>query len=431
MNGSETTSDFSALGQKLTAHSGILELMDDLGRAMTLDPGMRMLGGGNPAAVPEVQALLRKRMLELMQDGDAFERLVGNYDPPQGNPRFRAAIAGLLRSNYGWDIGPENIAVTSGGQSAFFYLFNLLAGRGSGGERRQILLPLAPEYIGYADQGVDEDMFVSCQPRIEWPQGERGNVFKYRIDLAAVERVLQTHRIAAIAASRPTNPSGNVLTDSEVRSLAEMAKQAGIPLILDNAYGQPFPGLVYVPAEPFWAPHTVLTFSLSKLGLPGARTGIVVAPPEIASAMGAMTAIIGLANGSLGQQLVLPWLDDGTILRLSTDYLRPFYLAKREAALGWMREFFSAAGLDWAVHASEGAFFHWVCFRGMRITSRELYQRLKARKVLTVPGEYFFFGLPEWPHKHECLRLNFSQAPQTVREGLRIIAEEAALACKA
>ena len=46
------TLDFSRMGRKLTARSVILELMDDLGRAMTELPDMLMLGGGNPAAVP-------------------------------------------------------------------------------------------------------------------------------------------------------------------------------------------------------------------------------------------------------------------------------------------------------------------------------------------------------------------------------------------
>lgn len=393
---------------------------------MTLDPGMRMLGGGNPAPVPKVQALLRARMTQMLAEGDAFERVIGNYDPPQGNPRFVKAVADLLHRTYGWEVGPENIAVTCGGQSAYFYLFNLLAGRFANGKRRKILLPLAPEYIGYADQGADADMFVSCRPRIEWPNGPSGHVFKYGIDLAAVAHVLEHEDIGAIAASRPTNPSGNVLTDAEVHQLAEMARKRGIPLILDNAYGEPFPSLIYVPVRPCWGSNVILTLSLSKLGLPGTRTGIVIAPPEIASAIGAMTAIVGLANTTLGQQLVLPWIEDGSILRIGPELLRPFYMAKREAALQWMTELFDGAGLNWAVHASEGAFFHWVWFRDLKIRSRELYERLKARKVLTVPGEYFFFGLSEPLQQHECLRLNFSQAEQTVREGLRIIAEEAA-----
>src|SRR5215216_1163760 len=166
------TFPFSLAGQKLTGRSGILELMDDLGRAMTVEPDMRMLGGGNPAAVPEMQALLRKRMRELTEDGAALDRMLGNYDPPQGNPRFLTALATLLKRTFGWDIGPQNLAITTGGQSAFFYLFNLLAGRFEDGRRRKVLLPLAPEYIGYADQGLEGELVVASRPHNTLPHGE-------------------------------------------------------------------------------------------------------------------------------------------------------------------------------------------------------------------------------------------------------------------
>jgi valine--pyruvate aminotransferase len=83
------------------------------------------------------------------------------------------------------------------------------------------------------------------------------------------------------------------------------------------------------------------------------------------------------------------------------------------------------------MHATEGAFFHWLWLKNLRITTRELYERLKGRKVLTVPGEYFFFGLDnDWPHRHECLRVNFSGDAETVREGYRLIAAEAAKVAK-
>ena len=421
------TFDFSLLGQKLTARSGILELMDDLGRAVTDQPDMLMLGGGNPAAVPSVQSLWQQRMQSLLFDAASFDRMLGNYDPPQGNPRFIRALSKLLRNNFRWNLQPENIAITNGGQSAFFFLFNLLAGRFGNGEHRKILLPLAPEYIGYADQGIDEAMFVACQPEITWPDGPESRVFKYRIDFAAVEAALAKERIAAIAVSRPTNPTGNVLTDQEVSRLSDLAAARGIPLIIDNAYGAPFPNVIFTEAQPFWAPHVIMTLSLSKLGLPGTRTAMVIGPPEIASAIASMTAICGLANGNVGQQLVLPLMESGEILEIGPQKLRPFYKEKSRQALRWIDEFFTAAGVDWAVHASEGAFFHWLWLRSIRIPTKTLYHRLKSRKVLVVPGEYFFFGLDrDWPHRHECLRLNFSQPADVVREGLRIIAEEAA-----
>jgi valine--pyruvate aminotransferase len=419
--------EFSLIGQKLAAHSGILNLMDDLGRAMTIDKQMLMLGGGNPAVVPELQALFRERMRELLDHGQAYDRMLANYEPPQGNPRFLKALAELLQRTFGWDVGPQNIAVTTGGQSAFFGLFNLLAGRFQGGRRRKILFPLAPEYIGYADQGLEEGLFVACRPEITWPEGAGSRVFKYRIDFPAVEEALRRQDIGAIAASRPTNPTGNVLTDEEIARLSELALAHGIPLILDNAYGAPFPGIMFVPARAYWAPHVILTLSLSKLGLPGTRTGIVVAPEKIAAAISSFTAIMGLANNTVGQQLVLPWVESGRILQFGPNILRPFYEAKSRAAAACASECFQAAGVDWALHASEGAFFHWLWLRNLRLTSRELYQRLKARKVLTVPGEYFFFGLPnDWPHRHECLRINISQPAHVVRQGLELIADEAA-----
>ncbi len=423
--------EFSLSGRKLSAHSGILSLMDDMGRALALDPGMRMLGGGNPAVVPAMQALVRERMAELLADEPGFERMMVSYDPPQGNPRFLRALADLLRREFGWDIGPQNLAITNGGQSAFFFLFNLLAGHFEGGRRKKILLPLAPEYIGYADQGLEPHFFVACQPQIEWPQGRGAKVFKYKIDFAAVERALARGDIGAIAVSRPTNPTGNVLTDAEVARLSDLAAARNLPLILDNAYGAPFPGVLFVPAKPFWAPHVILTLSLSKLGLPGTRTGIVIAPEPIAKAVGALTAIVGLANGNIGQQLVLPWIESGKILELGPQLLRPFYEARGRQAAAWAREYFDAAGLDWALHANEGAFFHWLWLKNLKISTRELFERLKARQVLTVPGEYFFYGLEaDWPHRHECLRMNFSREPEAVRQGYQIIAEEAAKATR-
>jgi hypothetical protein len=63
---------------------------------------------------------------------------------------------------------------------------------------------------------------------------------------------------------------------------------------------------------------------------------------------------------------------------------------------------------------------------GLPIPVRELYERLKQRGVLVVAGDYFFFGddRPDWPHRHECIRVTYSMDEGVVRDGLRIIAEE-------
>ena len=408
----------SSFGQKISANSGIMELMDDLGKAMRGTNGMLMLGGGNPAAIPEMQTVWREAWRQLCDQSAHLDSLLCNYDTPQGNPRFLLAVANLLQKEYGWNVGPENIAVTNSSQTAYFMLFNMLAGACDDRPAKKILLPLMPEYIGYADQGIQPSLFTSRRPRIE-KMGSHS--FKYHIDF---DNLQIDETIGAVCVSRPTNPTGNVLSQREIEQLSEVTRKAGIPFIIDNAYGVPFPGIVFPDTQPFWDEHIILTLSLSKLGLPGTRTGIVIAAEPIIKALTSANAIISLATGNIGQAIVTPLLEDGSILSFSREVVRPFYQQRLTQAMEWVDAFFPQ-DLPWRVHKCEGALFLWLWCPDLPIDSRELYERLKSRNVLVVPGSYFFYGLGEdWPHQHECIRINYSQPPEVVQAGLRIIGEE-------
>ena len=292
---------FSALGERLAGGSGIEHLMDDLGHALSgAGPAPFMLGGGNPAHIPGMEAVWSARMREILDDPATLRRTLAIYDPPRGNPGVIAALADLLRSELGWPVGPENIAVTPGGQTAFFFLFNLFGGRRPDGSRGKILFPLMPEYIGYANQALESGSFASLRPKIV---RTAAHTFKYHIDF---ERLNPSPEVSAMCVSRPTNPSGNVIGDDELRRLEEVAARCGIPLIIDNAYGWPFPGIVFGEAAPLWTGQTIHVMSLSKFGLPGTRTAFVIAPPEIASAVSSMMAVTGLANGNFGQAIAGP-----------------------------------------------------------------------------------------------------------------------------
>ena len=60
------------------------------------------------------------------------------------------------------------------------------------------------------------------------------------------------------------------------------------PLIVDNAYGAPFPNIIFTEVKPVWNENTILTMSLSKLGLPGTRTAFMVGPPNIVRSLSAI-----------------------------------------------------------------------------------------------------------------------------------------------
>ncbi len=117
----------SQFSHKFMGDSGILRLMDDLGKGLAQENTI-MLGGGNPSQIPAVLEVFRARMERMLDSENDFEALIGNYDSPTGNGPFIAALADLLRQECGWDIGPENIALTNGSQTAFFFLFNLFGG---------------------------------------------------------------------------------------------------------------------------------------------------------------------------------------------------------------------------------------------------------------------------------------------------------------
>lgn len=410
---------FSSFGEKFTRHSGIVQLMDDLGSAMVGSEPLCMLGGGNPGRVPEVEARCAELLAKMAADPAELGRVFGAYDGPAGEQRFISALVELLNREYGWGISEKNIALTNGSQNAFFYLFNLFGGRQPDGTEKKILLPLAPEYIGYGDVFVEGHHFVANRPNIEM----RGDgLFKYRVDFETLE---VGDDIGAICVSRPTNPTGNVLTDEELAHLDRIALDKEIPLIVDNAYGLPFPSIIFTGGTPVWHDNIIMCLSLSKFGLPGLRTGIIIAREEVIDAVSQLNAIVNLAPGSMGAALTAPMVQSGEILQLGREVIKPYYETKAWQAVAWLRE--ALGDYPVHVHVPEGAIFLWVWFEGLPITTNELYQRLKQRRVLVVPSEYFFPGLEDddWRHKHECIRMTYSQDEATVREGIKAIAEEA------
>jgi valine--pyruvate aminotransferase len=409
--------NLSKFGVKFTRKAGITELMDDLGAAMASGDTL-MLGGGNPAHIPEVQDHFRRSMENILAEPHGFETMIGNYDGSRGNAAFIEALAALLRETFGWNITAQNIALTNGAQSGLFYLFNLFAGEMPDGSKKKILFPLTPEYIGYADAGLSDDFFTARRPSIEMLDD---SLFKYHVNF---DELKAGDDIGAICVSRPTNPTGNVLTDAEIQQLDAIAGAKGIPLIIDGAYGTPFPNIIYTEAKPFWSPNTILTMSLSKLGLPNLRTGIVIAPEEIAAAIGGINGVMHLAPGGLGARLALELVQSGEIIQMSRDIVQPYYRKKALDALALLRE--ELAGLPCRIHKPEGALFLWLWFQDLPCTSAQLYEMLKARNTLIIPGHHFFPGLEneEWQHKHECIRVSYAQDSAAVHEGIRIIAEE-------
>ncbi len=322
----------SVFGARYTRRTAAAELMLDLADALSARSPVYMLGGGNPARIPEVEAVFGRRLREIAADATQFGRFAGQYSDPAGDPAFRDAVAAALSAEFGWRLERANVALTAGSQVGFFFLFNWLAGLQADGRRRRLLLPLAPEYIGYADLGLADDMLLSQPARIE---READGFFKYRLD---TDSLTVPDDVAAICVSRPTNPSGNVLTVAELERLDAIARARGVPLVIDAAYGLPFPGLQFDDPAAYWNENVILCLSLSKLGLPGARTGIVVADASVVEAVTAFNATAALAPAGTAATIAEPLLRSGELLRLCRDVVRPHYTALCRQAIDRLRD---------------------------------------------------------------------------------------------
>jgi valine--pyruvate aminotransferase len=404
---------FSSYAQHYSSESGIVQLMQDL--TIAAPPGGQLypMGGGNPAHIPEVEDALRQIASEVVDDTKRFTQMVGDYDAPQGHERFRAALAERLSGLFNQPLSASNIAITNGSQASFEILFNAFAGAFSDGSWRHIELPITPEYVGYNDMGRQARPILRSTPaRIDLIGDQQ---FKYGIDLDRFELNVRTS--GAVCLSRPTNPSGNVVTDAELTHVAQQCAVTEVPLIIDGAYGLPFPGMIYTQATPFWDDNTILCLSLSKLGLPGVRTGIIVAATQVTELIRNANAINGLAPTRVGPELVLPLLSNHRLDELCETVIRPHYLSKQSLALNTLLE--AAKGLPIRVHRADGAMFLWVWFENLPGGTQKLYELAAAEGVVTVAGHHFFQGLTrQWQHANECLRVNYAGDPNTVETGI-------------
>ena len=122
-----------------------------------------------------------------------------------------------------------------------------------------------------------------------------------------------------------------MLTDGEMARLEALAQEHGISLIIDNAYGMPFSNIIYSDVTLNWHENIILCFSLSKICLPGVRTGKVV------KAVSSLNAIVNLSPTRFGAAIATPLLRDGRLKQFSDDVIRPFYRNQAQTAVSLLK----------------------------------------------------------------------------------------------
>ena len=184
-----------------------------------------------------------------------------HYTPSVGIPELRFAVAKSYQRNYGVDVDPKCVVITSGSSPAIFLALSALVDSGS-----EIILS-DPHYACYPNfvsflEGIP--IFICASPDSGFQMNPH--------DVAKAT----TAKTRAILINSPSNPTGIVMESEQMHSLARM----GIPIISDEIYH----GLVYEGHE-----HSILEFTnsafvvngFSKLyAMTGWRLGYLICPPK-------------------------------------------------------------------------------------------------------------------------------------------------------
>lgn len=404
----------SRFGDKMSQLTGVRAIMKDIIETMRSGGQWVNLSPGNPLILPEVEAMWRDYTAKLLASKD-FGEVVGRYGASQGYSPLIEAVVKFFNANYNWGISAENVLITPGSQALYFYAANSFGGYDSKGKLRKILLPLSPDYTGYGGVALTEESLLACKPTIDKTGPHR---FKYRPDF---DKLRIDENIGAVLFSRPANPTGNVLTDDEVRAIVQVAASHEVPVFIDSAYAAPFPDLVYTHMTPIYAPNVIHCMSLSKAGLPGERVGIAIGAAPYIEALESFQTNAAIHSSRFGQALAAQAIESGDLLRLSQTVIKPFYQRKAQALTAAFDKHLPA-DLPWYLHEAEGAIFAWLWLDQLPITDKELYRRIKAHHVFVVPGEPFFPGLNEdWPHKRQCLRISLTATEEELEQGAAVI----------
>ncbi|MBL0955920.1 MAG: valine--pyruvate transaminase [Leptospira sp.] len=406
---------YSLWADRLRKNQGIRSLMEDLGKA-TGHPNEILLGGGNPAHIREAEAIFEETFGKLARD-PILRSLLGDYQAPIGNDSFRELAADYLSPLLQSKFKKENIAFFNGSQNAYSFLLNLHSGPMADGSFKKILLPVVPEYIGYADQSIAENVFLSKPPNVVVTGKNR---FRYELNQSTFDLT----DVGVLAISRPTNPTGNVLSLEHLEWMEKSTTKQNIPILIDLAYGNPFPNLIGREPAIQYKEGRTLSLSFSKIGLPGVRFGIVVSDVETIDTLSSFAAVSNLAVGNLGVFMMQILFQENVLPKLSENILRPFYEAKAKLALNLFTEAFEKMGVEYEIHEPMGGFFLWIRFPSLSISNHELYHLCKDKRLFIVSGHYFFPGLnTDFSHKKECIRLTYCRKEEELARGAQILAE--------
>ncbi|HZF09283.1 MAG TPA: pyridoxal phosphate-dependent aminotransferase [Thermoanaerobaculia bacterium] len=332
---------------------------------------------------------------------EALAKGFTRYTPGSGTPELRQALAESCRRRYGAPWTAAQSVITVGGKAALFELAMALFEDG-----QEVVLP-EPCWVSFPEQ----IRFAGARPVFVPTTGRDG----FRIHAGPLVDAI-TDRTRAILLNSPSNPTGGIIGEEDLRQVVEAAAARGILVISDETYerflydGVPHASAARLAAE---FPETVvLVGSFSKTyAMTGWRIGYTLGPAPVIRAVEQIQSHATSNPTSFAMVGALAALEaaepEVEVMIAAYQERRDFLIPRLNEIPGFECE--PPAGAFYAFPRVAG------CFGPGRQGSIELTELLLTEAaVAVVPGEAF--------GSDEHIRISFACSKATLAEGLERMA---------
>lgn len=324
-----------------------------------------------------------------------------HYGPPLGLPALREAIATDATARKRFAVDPENVVVTPGAKPIMFYALLALAQPG--------------DEVIYPDPGfpIYESMtrFVGATP-VPIPLREEN---EFRMDVQEL-RSLVTDRTRLIIFNSPHNPTGSVLTEEDLRAIADLAAERDITVLADEIYGR----ILYegehhsIAALPGMAERTIVLDGFSKTyAMTGWRLGYAILPPDLLPVFSRLIINSVSCTSSHSQMAAVEAL---TGPQDDVEAMVEEFRARRELIVNGLDAIPGIRCLK-----PHGAFYVFPNVSGTGIAGPEM-----ANRLLDEAGVACLAGTAFGRVGRDHLRVSYANSPENISRALERIAQVAA-----
>ena len=213
---------------------------------------------------------IQKAAIASIEDGRA-----SYYTPSGGIPELKQAIVSYVEREYQLRYQPKQVIVTDGAKYALYLLFQAILNVGD-----EVIIPV-PYWVSYGEQvklAEGKPVFVSSTQEQS-----------FKVSVAQLEAV-RTDKTKAIILNSPSNPTGVIYTEEELRQIGEWAVAHNILIIADDIYGRlVYNGHRFIPIATISEAirqQTIIINGVSKTyAMTGWRIGFAVGDEKIIQAM--------------------------------------------------------------------------------------------------------------------------------------------------